>query len=581
MPRIPNALPPQAGARSRRADQATRNTPAARQSFEDYLSHATAASQDPAPAIRGDRKPERAEKPREDTAAQGKSATAKVDKQPTRSETAPDDAPVVDATQGGGATGEELPIPVCLAPPTPSPIEGPSGDVVEAKPEVDQPVSPEKSKAAIEWGDKPLRPGPGAASAGDVLPTPKEPQVCTGGPGAGADLEEVDGPNPAVTEAAKAVADGATSAPVNQPERRAAESADAQKFENAEGARPREAEKRPDAPHVKRPEVGKHSAAGKLGDTQPDLADEIEPQIDKGPASRTQTHGKIDNGQRPQAVHGSEAAKPARTSEADNASSDPLKHIITDMKVIAADESPVESQGAFNPAAEIGRILVPIDSRGQTTQRGTPAAASDHAARPIAAANEPAVLKAPAASAEPAGTPGGAEANMERLVKVLSGSRGESNWRVALRLDPPEMGRLHIHARMEDGGLSLNVAADNDAVRRTIESRIGELRDALGERGIRLDAADVRVRPGGEPGHGTAREQTTGGHGDSSPRGFSQGQSSQGQASNRGDGGSWQSPGGFGQSYGGEARQPSSGWSGPMGLADVAATSETSVDLVA
>ncbi len=584
MPSIPNSLPPQAGERSRRAEQYSRNTPSDGASFDDYLSNASAAAT--ATPSRSERKPERSEKPEAGDSAQSKTAPTNSDQQPVQPEGDADETPVVDGTEGAGAAGVPLPIPVCLAPQTPPPIERPVGGPIQQQPQTDGPDITPKLKAGAQWGPGPLRPGPGAATNTNDPVTPKEPPICTGGPGGNPNIKKIDVPIQTVKEPVQAQPDGEAPAPVDQSKPQPKEPATTPKPEQTTHAEkpetPVKAEKPAESPHAEKPARVVSRAETTVSDAKPELTSDNGDRTAGDSSDQPPVRGKVEGGQQ-SSGRGPERMKVGHAGKPNEAMPDTLKHVLTDMKVVGIEDSRVDSQGAFNPAAEIGRFLVPIDSAPHSAP-SVAAVGSEKAERPAVLGGEPAGaagtgLKASATDASP--SPGGGDANIERLAKVLSGSRNESNWRVALQLDPPEMGRLHIHARMEDGGLSLSVAADNEPVRRAIESRMGELRDALSEHGIRLDATDVRVRAGSEPGNGATREHTSGGQSESPARGFSQGQSSQGQASNRGDGGSWQTPSGFGQSYGGESRQSNSGWGGPMGLADVAATSETSVDLVA
>jgi len=577
MPNISNAFPPRLGERTRHGDSGSRRTPSDGASFDKYLNEANAA-----PPVQTGRRPDRAERPAGAAAASGRHPSATQDKQPAGTdEDDSDRAPAVDGPTDASGGDAAPPLPICLAPQsnTPVSVEPPVGPPIPICPKADPPDTTAKEKAAAEWGEGPLHAGPGARPASDPE-TPLDPPICTGGPGSPAVVHKLEGPVQDPKDPLPVAPEPVESDGVD-------ESKPQPKSESPKAARePVASSEIPAAPEQRTTPLWE-LRTGRPNLKAEDTADEPKTGVvresgrgeESRDADRTPPPVKPASGQHPTARLPERGESPVST-KADAPWDEAAQRVAAETPVDSLAPGRGEAVNGTNPAAEIGRFLFPAIAAPQSAPAGAstrvdPGAGHAEILRESAASG-------PNVSATDVATPAdGGDANIERLVKVLSGSRGESNWRVALQLDPPELGRLHIHARMEDGGLSLNVAADSESVRRTIESRIGELRDALSDHGIRLDAADVRVRPSSEAGNGATREQATGGQGESPARGFSQGQSSQGQSSHWGDGGSWQTPSGFGKSYGDESRQSQSGWSGLMGLADVASTSETSVDLVA
>ena len=86
---------------------------------------------------------------------------------------------------------------------------------------------------------------------------------------------------------------------------------------------------------------------------------------------------------------------------------------------------------------------------------------------------------------------------LEAAAKALSGTQRPGNHHVTLQLDPPELGQLRLDIKMQHHEMTLRVAADTADVARLIESRLGELRDALATHGIRIDRSEVVVRSHG------------------------------------------------------------------------------------
>lgn len=84
--------------------------------------------------------------------------------------------------------------------------------------------------------------------------------------------------------------------------------------------------------------------------------------------------------------------------------------------------------------------------------------------------------------------------SMESTARVLAANGGNGRHQVILRLSPAELGDLRLDVRMTAGVMSLRVDADNAVAGRLIESRLGELREALSTHGISIERTEVVVR---------------------------------------------------------------------------------------
>ncbi len=85
-------------------------------------------------------------------------------------------------------------------------------------------------------------------------------------------------------------------------------------------------------------------------------------------------------------------------------------------------------------------------------------------------------------------------AAVENAVRGMNAGGLNGRQQATLRLDPPELGQLRVLVRMHDGAMTLHVRTEHRNVTRLIESRMGELRDALAEHGIRMDQTSVVTR---------------------------------------------------------------------------------------
>lgn len=220
--------------------------------------------------------------------------------------------------------------------------------------------------------------------------------------------------------------------------------------------------------------------------------------------------------------------------------------VTTAQAMPVAELAPMPVQSAGDKSAG-GNAGTPQDSAAAT---GGAAQGGDAAAKPADANTEfqdllqqlgrersPAVMR-PAAPGAARQLPDGeiklarSEA-VEQLARIVRSNLGARNSSMTLQLDPPELGHLRVDVRMHEQNLLLRFQAETQAARGMLETRLGELRQALEQHGIQLDRVEVSVRPpvspdqqghgadgqpaqhnlpqGGEPGSGQAHGQQQGG----------------------------------------------------------------------
>lgn len=74
--------------------------------------------------------------------------------------------------------------------------------------------------------------------------------------------------------------------------------------------------------------------------------------------------------------------------------------------------------------------------------------------------------------------------SFEKLVRAVRVEHGAKFSRATIDLDPPELGRIRVEARMSGGALELSIQAESAAARQILGERLGELRQALHQQGV-------------------------------------------------------------------------------------------------
>ncbi len=83
---------------------------------------------------------------------------------------------------------------------------------------------------------------------------------------------------------------------------------------------------------------------------------------------------------------------------------------------------------------------------------------------------------------------------VDYVVRVARANLGRENWQVQIRLSPPELGTLRLDVSVRQGVLNMQVLAETAEAKHLIDSRLGQLRDALQQNGIIVDRVEVEAR---------------------------------------------------------------------------------------
>ncbi|MBN2169899.1 MAG: flagellar hook-length control protein FliK [Candidatus Krumholzibacteriota bacterium] len=193
--------------------------------------------------------------------------------------------------------------------------------------------------------------------------------------------------------------------------------------------------------------------------------------------------------------------------------------------------APAETAGGRSTAGEAGDKTTtrqpPASARGEAVsdaRAGTaaePAGTDTISARPPETVAMPAGAAGGAAAVRAAETAAPAEPRTVEVVRSLAPERlperalliardlredGETVWRATLDLDPPELGRLRVEMRLEDGRVWTRFTVENAAAQERIATQADRLRDALASQGLDDGGVEVMLD---QSGLGDARERDT------------------------------------------------------------------------
>jgi flagellar hook-length control protein FliK len=104
---------------------------------------------------------------------------------------------------------------------------------------------------------------------------------------------------------------------------------------------------------------------------------------------------------------------------------------------------------------------------------------------------------APTTVAVPTDGPAEAQVVVPQIVKAISLQWKQGLGEARIRLEPEHLGEVRVSLRVQAGAVTAVVTAENPAVQAWIETGQQELKNALGEQGLRLQRFEVVVDPEG------------------------------------------------------------------------------------
>jgi flagellar hook-length control protein FliK len=201
----------------------------------------------------------------------------------------------------------------------------------------------------------------------------------------------------------------------------------------------------------------------------------------------------------------------AATPEADAASNAPLAVLLGQGKAAMPLIAGMEPAAMPRAAAP---LLLPETMRTQLMPT-PPMSAPEVLAAAMVNTGATAPMPMLAAAAPPVPTPviqaDPAQAMAQQMAEALVEAAGDSRWKVSLRLDPPELGRIEVRLARDEGALTAQFVASTPAARAAMEQALPQLATQLAAQGLQLGQTSVgqqgeHQRPGNAASADAAQE---------------------------------------------------------------------------
>lgn len=99
-----------------------------------------------------------------------------------------------------------------------------------------------------------------------------------------------------------------------------------------------------------------------------------------------------------------------------------------------------------------------------------------------------------------------AEANHATIVTAIHGQLLPNGGSMHVRLDPPELGAMHIRVEMRDGVMTASFETSSDQATKLLSHSLGDLKTALEAQGVSIDRLHVRQSPKEQSSSGDGRQ---------------------------------------------------------------------------
>lgn len=160
--------------------------------------------------------------------------------------------------------------------------------------------------------------------------------------------------------------------------------------------------------------------------------------------------------------------------------------------------------GTDRPQADLANDLGPVDAEEPTVATKSNAQLEPIMQTPISGVEESAATKASeggtaAQRVQPA-RPTPPEALPERTLKIVQEMKatGQTNYRAEIRLDPPELGRVHIELNVEGDRAWARLVVESAAAREQVRGELHQIRELLESQGLEEARVEVQLRQGGD-----------------------------------------------------------------------------------
>jgi hypothetical protein len=95
----------------------------------------------------------------------------------------------------------------------------------------------------------------------------------------------------------------------------------------------------------------------------------------------------------------------------------------------------------------------------------------------------------------------------QRIAEHLGGLRETGRAEVQMNLHPPELGKIQLHLKLEDGNMHIQMTVQSDGAKKVLDQQLEPLRVRFSEMGVGIGQFDVR-RDGSGLGSGPTKEET-------------------------------------------------------------------------
>jgi flagellar hook-length control protein FliK len=202
------------------------------------------------------------------------------------------------------------------------------------------------------------------------------------------------------------------------------------------------------------------------------------------------------------------ASRPAETASATVQRSTPAR-AAADPPAVSPVASPAPG-ARLSSAVTVGEPMPAVERRPASPERPLEGRGAGPAGFTVLEAPTGAVSPSPGDPPAAEGRPPAPLRSPAVLEQVLDGARWlarPGRHEISLRLEPPELGAVHVRATLESGVLEIRIRAEVEPVQQALQQDLPRLRAALVELGlapgrltVELGLGGSRQEPGGWPG---------------------------------------------------------------------------------
>ncbi len=152
------------------------------------------------------------------------------------------------------------------------------------------------------------------------------------------------------------------------------------------------------------------------------------------------------------------------------------------------EDADTDSPATAAPVASIGHVAAQSVTSLTTENPATPVTSISGGTHSSTAST----FALPTGTSQPSAETQFGESNYPQIVSAVHGQLLPDGGSMQLRLDPPELGAVHVNVQMRDGAMTATIEASNDQAARLLSHSLGELKTSLESQGINVEALHVK-----------------------------------------------------------------------------------------